>query len=116
MARDTGGSAGDELWFYDGTDEHGGQDRAGRGQGRRGTPQAMAGSELSRVPLDLASARNPVQTTNPDDRAATSGRPGDLQKLWDAGEIYLGNTAATIATAASVIHEKEIVDGKCPNT
>src|SRR4029079_5033155 len=41
---------------------------------------------------------------------------GILQKLWDAGEIYLGRYGGNYCVGCERFYtEKEIVDGKCPD-
>ena len=82
------------------------------------TPQALADQNSAAFRETWRRARHPATTT-------TSGPPRSgtsqvvqaiLQKLWDAGEIYLGKYGGHYCYGCERFYtEKEIVDGKCPD-
>jgi methionyl-tRNA synthetase len=108
--------AGDETLFLTGTDEHG--DNIARVAAQAGmSPQAYA-DEISGAFRD---AWRRLGITNDDYIRTTEPRHARvvqaiLQKLWDAGEIYLGRYGGHYCFGCERFYtEKEIVDGKCPD-
>ena len=108
--------AGDDAYFLTGTDEHG--DKIAQSAAKAGiSPQALAdrNSAEFRRAWDALGLRysDYIRTTEP--RHETVVR-AFLQKLWDAGEIYLGKYGGHYCVGCERFYtEKEIVDGKCPD-
>jgi len=108
--------AGDETFLLTGTDEHG--DKIAQAATAAGvSPQAIA-DEISGAFRD---AWRRLGITNDDFIRTTEPRHAKvvqaiLQKLWDAGEIYLGRYGGHYCVGCERFYtEKEIVDGKCPD-
>lgn len=107
---------GDETFFLTGTDEHG--DKIAQAAAKAGVaPQAYADEisaafraawrRLGITPDDF------IRTTEPRHQAVVQGI---LQRLWDAGEIYLGRYGGHYCFGCERFYtEKEIVDGRCPD-
>jgi methionyl-tRNA synthetase len=108
--------AGDEAYFLTGTDEHG--DKIAQSAARAGvTPQALADrtSAAFRQAWDTLGLRYDDYIRTTEDRH-TAVVQALLQKLWDAGEIYLGKYGGHYCYGCERFYtEKEIVDGKCPD-
>jgi methionyl-tRNA synthetase len=108
--------AGNDVWFLTGTDEHG--DKIAQAAARAGvTPQALAdrNSEAFREAWRQLDIRNDdfIRTTEPRHQKVVQAI---LQRLWDAGEIYLGRYGGHYCFGCERFYtEKEIVDGKCPD-
>ena len=108
--------AGDDVWLLTGTDEHG--DKIAQAANRAGiTPQAMAdqNSAAFRDTWRELGIRydDYIRTTEDRHKAVVSAI---LQKLWDAGEIYLGKYGGHYCFGCERFYtEKEIVDGNCPD-
>jgi methionyl-tRNA synthetase len=108
--------AGDDVWFLTGTDEHG--DKIAQAAAKAGvTPQAMAdqNSAAFRATWQALGIQNSdyIRTTEARHKTVVQEI---LQKLWDAGEIYLGNYGGHYCYGCERFYtEKEIVDGKCPD-
>jgi len=108
--------AGDDVWFLTGTDEHG--DKIAQAAAKAGvTPQAMAdqNSAAFRATWQALGIQNNdyIRTTEPRHQKVVQAI---LQKLWDAGEIYLGKYGGHYCYGCERFYtEKEIVDGKCPD-
>ena len=105
------------MWLLTGTDEHG--DKIAQAAAKAGvSPQALADRNSAAFRDDLAARwASPATTSSAPPRSATAGwsRP-ILQKLWDAGEIYLGKYGGHYCYGCERFYtEKEIVDGKCPD-
>ena len=108
--------AGDDVFFLTGTDEHG--DKIAQAAATTGiAPQALAD-------LNSAAFQATFRTlgiTNDDFIRTTEERHKQvvqaiLQRLWDAGEIYLGRYGGHYCFGCERFYtEKEIVDGKCPD-
>ena len=108
--------AGDETYFLTGTDEHG--DNIARVAAQAGvSPQAYA-DQISGAFRDTWRR---LGITNDDYIRTTEPRHAKvvqaiLQKLWEAGEIYLGSYGGHYCFNCERFYtEKEIVDGKCPD-
>ena len=108
--------AGDDTRFLTGTDEHG--DNVARAAARAGvTPQAYADD----IAESFRSTWRRLGITNDDFIRTTEPRHARvvqtvLQRLWDAGEIYLGRYGGHYCFGCERFYtEKEIVDGKCPD-
>ena len=108
--------AGDDTYFLTGTDEHG--DNIARVAAQAGvTPQAYA-DQISGAFRDTWRR---LGITNDDYIRTTEPRHAKvvqaiLQKLWEAGEIYLGTYGGHYCFNCERFYtEKEIVDGKCPD-
>jgi methionyl-tRNA synthetase len=107
---------GDEAFFLTGTDEHG--EKVAQSAARAGvSPQAMAdqNSAVFRRAWDALGLRygDYIRTTEPRHERVVQTV---LQKLWDAGEIYLGKYGGHYCFGCERFYtEKEIVDGKCPD-
>ena len=108
--------AGDDTRFLTGTDEHG--DNIARAAAAAGvSPQAYA-DEISTTFRDMwrslgISNDDFIRTTEPRHKKIVQEI---LQKLWDAGEIYLGTYGGHYCFGCERFYtEKEIVDGKCPD-
>src|SRR5262245_40314195 len=108
--------AGDDVWFLTGTDEHG--DKIAQAAATAGvTPQAMAdqNSAAFRATRAAPATKNNYNTRTTDARHKTVVQ-AILQKLWDAGELYLGKYGGHYCYGCERFYtEKEIVDGKCPD-
>jgi methionyl-tRNA synthetase len=108
--------AGDDVWFLTGTDEHG--DKIAQAAAKAGvTPQAMAdqNSAAFRATWQALGIQNNdyIRTTEARHQKVVQAI---LQKLWDAGEIYLGKYGGHYCFGCERFYtEKEIVDGKCPD-
>ena len=108
--------AGDDVWFLTGTDEHG--DKIAQAAAKAGmTPQAMAdqNSAAFRATWQALGIQNSdyIRTTEERHKKVVQAI---LQKLWDAGEIYLGKYGGHYCYGCERFYtEKEIVDGKCPD-
>jgi methionyl-tRNA synthetase len=108
--------AGDDAYLLTGTDEHG--DKIAQAAARAGiTPQALA-DRNSAAFRDTARALDIrhddyIRTTEP---RHTRVVQAILQKLWEAGEIYLGRYGGHYCTGCERFYtEKEIADGRCPD-
>jgi methionyl-tRNA synthetase len=108
--------AGDDVWFLTGTDEHG--DKIAQAAAKAGvTPQAMAdqNSGAFRATWQALGIQynDYIRTTEKRHQKVVQAI---LQKLWDAGEIYLGKYGGHYCYGCERFYtEKEIVDGKCPD-
>jgi methionyl-tRNA synthetase len=108
--------AGDDVWFLTGTDEHG--DKIAQAAAKAGvTPQAMAdqNSAAFRATWQALGIQysDYIRTTEARHQKVVQAI---LQKLWDAGEIYLGKYGGHYCYGCERFYtEKEIVDGKCPD-
>jgi methionyl-tRNA synthetase len=108
--------AGDDVWFLTGTDEHG--DKIAQAAAKAGvTPQAMAdqNSAAFRSTWQALGIQysDYIRTTEERHKKVVQAI---LQKLWDAGEIYLGKYGGHYCYGCERFYtEKEIVDGKCPD-
>jgi methionyl-tRNA synthetase len=108
--------AGDDVWFLTGTDEHG--DKIAQAAAKAGvTPQAMAdqNSAAFRATWQALGIQHSdyIRTTEERHKKVVQAI---LQKLWDAGEIYLGRYGGHYCYGCERFYtEKEIVDGKCPD-
>jgi methionyl-tRNA synthetase len=107
---------GDDVWLLTGTDEHG--DKVAQAAAAAGiTPQAMAdqNSGAFREQWRQLGIRYDDYIRTTEERHKTVVR-AILQKLWDAGEIYLGTYGGHYCVGCERFYtEKEIVDGKCPD-
>ena len=108
--------AGDRVWLLTGTDEHG--DKIAQAAAKAGvSPQALADQNSAA----FRDAWRRLGTTQDDFIRTTEARhrtvvQAILQKLWDAGEIYLGKYGGHYCYGCERFYtEKEIVDGKCPD-
>jgi methionyl-tRNA synthetase len=108
--------AGDDTFLLTGTDEHG--DKIAQAAARAGvSPQAYA----DRISGAFREAWRRLGITNDDFVRTTEARhktvvQAILQRLWDAGEIYLGKYGGHYCYGCERFYtEKEIVDGKCPD-
>ena len=106
---------GDTVFFLTGTDEHGDK-----------IAQAAAGAGVApqeytdRISAEFRETWRRLGISNDDFIRTTEDRHKKvvqqiLDKRWNAGEIYLGGTVASIASARAVLTDQEIVDGKCPD-
>ena len=108
--------AGDDVWFLTGTDEHG--DKIAQAAAKAGvTPQAMADQNSAAFRSTWQALgiqyNDYIRTTEPRHQKVVQAI---LQKLWDAGEIYLGKYGGHYCYGCERFYtEKEIVDGKCPD-
>ncbi len=107
---------GDEVRFQTGTDEHG--DKIAEAAAKQGiAPQAYADrvSGLFRAtwpPLAIAHD-NFIRTTDPAHIATVRLI---LQKIFDAGDIYLGKYGGNYCVGCErFLTDKELIDGKCPD-
>jgi methionyl-tRNA synthetase len=107
---------GEETFFLTGTDEHG--EKVAQSATRAGvSPQALA----DRNSAEFRRAWDALGLQYSDYIRTTEPRHGRvvqavLQKLWDAGEIYLGKYGGHYCFGCERFYtEKEIVDGKCPD-
>jgi methionyl-tRNA synthetase len=108
--------AGDDVWFLTGTDEHG--DKIAQEAARAGvSPQAYA-DEISAAFREMwkhlgLSHDDFIRTTEP---RHTTIVQAILQRLWEAGELYLGKYGGHYCFGCERFYtEKEIVDGQCPD-
>jgi methionyl-tRNA synthetase len=108
--------AGDRVWFLTGTDEHG--DKMAQAAAKEGiAPQAL----VDRVAALYRQEWRRLGITNDDFIRTTEPRHKKvvqqiLQRLWDKGEIYLGEYAGPYCFGCERFYtDKEIVDGKCPD-
>jgi methionyl-tRNA synthetase len=108
--------AGDDVWFLTGTDEHG--DKIAQAAAKAGvTPQALADRNSAAFreawrQLDIR-YDDFIRTTEPRHHKVVQAI---LQRLWDAGEIYLGRYGGHYCFGCERFYtEKEIVDGRCPD-
>jgi len=108
--------AGDDVWFLTGTDEHG--DNIAQVAAKAGvTPLALAdkNSAAFRETWQALGIQysDYIRTTEERHKKVVQAI---LQKLWDAGEIYLGKYGGQYCFGCERFYtEKEIVDGKCPD-
>jgi len=108
--------AGDDTWFLTGTDEHG--EKIAQAAAKAGvTPQALAdrnSGAFRETWRELGIRyRDYIRTTEERHQKVVQAI---LQKLWDAGEIYLGKYGGHYCYGCERFYtEKEIVDGKCPD-
>jgi methionyl-tRNA synthetase len=108
--------AGDDVRFLTGTDEHG--DKIAQEAAKAGvTPLAYA----DRISGAFRETWQALGITNDDFIRTTEPRHTEvvqaiLQKLWDAGEIYLGTYGGHYCFGCERFYtEKEIVEGACPD-
>ena len=108
--------AGDDVWFLTGTDEHG--DKIAQAAAKAGvTPLALADQNSAAFretwrALGISHS-DFIRTTEERHQKVVLAI---LQKLWDAGEIYLGKYGGHYCFGCERFYtEKEIVDGKCPD-
>ena len=108
--------AGDDVWLLTGTDEHG--EKIAQAAEKAGmTPQAMAdqNSAAFRATWQALGIQNSDYIRTTEERHKKVVR-AILQKLWDAGEIYLGKYGGHYCYGCERFYtDKEIVDGKCPD-
>jgi methionyl-tRNA synthetase len=108
--------SGDDVWFLTGTDEHG--EKIAQAAAKAGvTPQALADRNSGAFRQTWGELgiryRDYIRTTEERHRGVVRAI---LQKLWDAGEIYLGRYGGHYCYGCERFYtEKEIVDGKCPD-
>jgi len=108
--------AGDDVWLLTGTDEHG--DKIAQAAAKAGvTPQAMADGNSAAFRETWGALGieydDYIRTTEARHKKVVQAV---LQKLWDAGEIYLGRYGGQYCVGCERFYtEKEIVDGKCPD-
>jgi methionyl-tRNA synthetase len=108
--------AGEDAYMLTGTDEHG--EKIAQAAAKAGiTAQAIADQNSARFrqAWDTLGLRydDYIRTTEERHRRVVQGI---LQKLWDAGEIYLGRYGGHYCYGCERFYtEKEIVDGKCPD-
>jgi methionyl-tRNA synthetase len=108
--------AGDDVWLLTGTDEHG--DKIAQAAAKAGvTPQAMADQNSAAFRETWGALGieydDYIRTTEARHKTVVQAV---LQKLWDAGEIYLGRYGGQYCVGCERFYtEKEIVDGKCPD-
>ena len=108
--------AGDETFFLTGTDEHG--DNIARVAAQAGVAPLAYADQISGAFRDTWRR---LGITNDDYIRTTEPRHAKvvqaiLQKLWEAGEIYLGSYGGNYCFNCERFYtEKEIVDGKCPD-
>ena len=108
--------AGEDVWFLTGTDEHG--DRIAQIAAAANVPPLEYADKISaefRRTWDRLGLRydDYIRTTEERHKKVVQAI---LQKLWDAGEIYLGKYGGHYCFGCERFYtEKEIVDGKCPD-
>ncbi len=107
---------GDDVWFLTGTDEHG--DKIAQAAATASvSPQVYA----DRISAAFRETWRRLGIENDDFIRTTEDRHTRivqklLQKLWDAGEIYLGKYGGHYCFGCERFYtDKEIVDGKCPD-
>ncbi|MCA9568405.1 MAG: methionine--tRNA ligase [Myxococcales bacterium] len=109
--------AGRSAWFLTGTDEHGQKVlEAARARGLE--PQAHCDAMVERWKAMMAELGigydRFMRTTDPDHVAVVQGA---LSRLHAAGELYRDTYTGWYSTAAERFWtEKDLVDGKCPDT
>ena len=107
---------GDDVWFLTGTDEHG--DNIARVAAKAGVSPKAYADEIAGAFQDAwrrlgISNDDFIRTTEPRHAKVVQAV---LQKLYDAGEIYLGSYGGHYCFGCERFYtEKEIVDGKCPD-
>jgi methionyl-tRNA synthetase len=107
---------GDRVWFLTGTDEHG--DKMAQVAEKEGiSPQVLVDrmAELYKEEWRRLGITNDdfIRTTEPRHEKVVQQI---LQRLWDKGEIYLGEYSGQYCYGCERFYtEKEIVDGKCPD-
>ncbi|MGH7326206.1 MAG: methionine--tRNA ligase [Candidatus Rokuibacteriota bacterium] len=108
--------AGDDVYLLTGTDEHG--DKIAQAAAKANlTPQVMA----DRNSVAFREAWKALGLTHDDFIRTTEERhqkvvQATLQRLWEAGEIYLGKYGGHYCFGCERFYtEKEIVDGQCPD-
>ena len=104
------------MWLLTGTDEHG--DKIAQAAAKAGvSPQALADQTRRRFATRGGGWASPTTTSSaPPSRGTRTVVQPILQKLWDAGEIYLGKYGGHYCYGCERFYtEKEIVDGKCPD-
>ncbi len=108
--------AADDVFFLTGTDEHG--DKIAQAAAKAGlTPQALA----DRNSAAFREAWKALGLTHDDFIRTTEARhqkvvQAILQRLWEAGEIYLGTYGGHYCFGCERFYtDKEIVDGLCPD-
>jgi methionyl-tRNA synthetase len=107
--------AGDEVRFQTGTDEHG--DKIAQAALEQGVePKAYAdrisGMFESLWPQLHISHDNFIRTTDPEHIRVVQAI---LQKVYDAGDIYLGTYGGNYCVGCErFLTDKELVNGKCP--
>jgi methionyl-tRNA synthetase len=107
---------GMDTRFQTGTDEHG--DKIAQAAGREGiAPLAYATrvSDMFRAtwPGLAIAPDNFIRTTDP---AHVATVQNILQKIFDAGDIYLGSYGGNYCVGCErFLTDKELVDGKCPD-
>jgi len=107
---------GDRVWFLTGTDEHG--DKMAQVAEKEGiSPQTFVDriAELYKEEWRRLGITNDdfIRTTEPRHEKVVQQI---LQRLWDKGEIYLGEYSGQYCFGCERFYtEKEIVDGKCPD-
>jgi methionyl-tRNA synthetase len=108
--------AGDDTRFLTGTDEHGdkiAQVAAKAGVSPKAYADEIAGAFREAWQRLGVSNDDFIRTTEPRHARVVQAI---LQKLWDAGEIYLGRYGGHYCYGCERFYtEKEIVDGKCPD-
>ncbi len=108
--------SGDRVWFLTGTDEHG--DKMDQVAAKEGiSPQVLVDrmAELYKEEWRRLGITNDdfIRTTEPRHQKVVQQI---LQRLWDKGEIYLGEYSGQYCYGCERFYtEKEIVDGKCPD-
>jgi methionyl-tRNA synthetase len=108
--------AGDDVFFLTGTDEHG--DKIAQAAANAGvSPRAYA----DEIAAAFQETWRRLGITNDDFIRTTEPRHARivqqiLQRLWDAGEIYLGKYGGQYCFGCERFYtEKEIVEGRCPD-
>jgi methionyl-tRNA synthetase len=108
--------AGDDTWLLTGTDEHG--DKIAQEAARAGVPPLAYADRISAAFRETWQALgitndDYIRTTEPRHKAVVQAL---LQKLWEAGEIYLGKYGGHYCFGCERFYtDKEIVDGTCPD-
>jgi methionyl-tRNA synthetase len=108
--------AGDDAYLLTGTDEHG--EKIAQAAAKAGiTPQELAdrNSDAFRQTARALDIRydDYIRTTEARHKQVVQAI---LQKLWEAGEIYLGRYGGHYCTGCERFYtEKEIVEGRCPD-
>ncbi len=107
---------GDDTFFLTGTDEHG--DNIAQAAARAGVAPQTYADEISTAFREAwrrlgISNDDFIRTTEPRHKRVVQAI---LQRLWDAGEIYLGRYGGNYCFGCERFYtEKEIVDGQCPD-
>jgi methionyl-tRNA synthetase len=108
--------SGDDVRLLTGTDEHG--DKIAQAAAQAGVPPQ---AYTDRISAAFRETWRRLGITNDDFIRTTEARHTTvvqkiLQRLWDAGEIYLGKYGGNYCFGCERFYtEKEIVDGKCPD-